>query len=396
MHKVKVDKNGGIYANIRGLYPKSNQTKVPYLEDLAIVSNAPFICLTETHLNPEILDAEIQIKNYTLFRSDRQGRTHGGVCTYVRNDLATSVILKDSNSYCDTLVLRIHQLNLLLINLYRPPKCPSNLFLQSLHTIKNIITSFEEHDKRSHDILLTTDCNFPQIKWTHGIGQYQEGRKVGQVGEDKVQIAALLEFAEEFFLHQVINSPTRLNNILDLLFTNNLHLINDHTVICNEKLSDHYIIKFNLNYADSNSKEDNKSKKSIYSTNLNEYDFQNASEELWMRFNLLIQKINFDEEFENLNTYQCLEKFYSLVCNTVDIIFEKKKGREEKDIFSSKNRIPRTIRVLMRNKSNISKSILTSKSGHKIANLRARLHEIETKLELFYQERRKNQKQLRK
>ena len=34
-YKVKVDKNGGIYANIRGLYPKSNQTKVPYLADLA-------------------------------------------------------------------------------------------------------------------------------------------------------------------------------------------------------------------------------------------------------------------------------------------------------------------------------------------------------------------------
>ena len=35
-HKVRTDKNGGIYANIRGLYPKSNQSKVPYLEDLAL------------------------------------------------------------------------------------------------------------------------------------------------------------------------------------------------------------------------------------------------------------------------------------------------------------------------------------------------------------------------
>jgi exonuclease III len=170
------------------------------LEDLANVTNAPFICLTETHLNPHVLDAEIQIKNYTLFRSDRVGRSHGGVCIYVRNNMATSVILKDSNAFCDTLVLRIHKLDLLLINIYRPPKCPSNLFLQSLEAIKQIINNFEEHDKRAHDILLTSDCNFPDIKWVNGCGHLQEGRDHGHLGEDRRQALALLEFAEEYFI----------------------------------------------------------------------------------------------------------------------------------------------------------------------------------------------------
>ena len=63
--------------NIQGLNPKSNQSKIPYLQDLANDSNAPFICITESHLHEDILDAELQIKNYTLFRSDRKGRTHG-------------------------------------------------------------------------------------------------------------------------------------------------------------------------------------------------------------------------------------------------------------------------------------------------------------------------------
>ena len=80
-YKIKVDRNGGIYANIRGLFPSTNKTKIPYLQDLANVSNAPFILLTETHLNPQIVDAEIYIENYTLYRSDRIGRSHGGVCT---------------------------------------------------------------------------------------------------------------------------------------------------------------------------------------------------------------------------------------------------------------------------------------------------------------------------
>ena len=120
---------------------------------------------------------------------------------------------------------------------------------------------------------------------------------------------------------------------------------------------------------------------------MNEYDFQNASEELWLRFNLLIQKINFEEEFESLNTHEMLEKFYLLICRNVDIIFDRK-GEGKAEIFTSKNKIPRKIRILMRNKKNISKSILKSKSGTKIAKMRKQLHEIETSLEEFYQERR--------
>ena len=82
-----MNKNGAIYVNIRGLYPKTNKSKVPYLADLANETKAPFICVTESHLTPEVLDAEISIPGYDVFRSDRVGRSHGGVVTYVRKDL---------------------------------------------------------------------------------------------------------------------------------------------------------------------------------------------------------------------------------------------------------------------------------------------------------------------
>ena len=95
------NKDGVIYSNIRGLFPKSNQSKVPYLCDLAKTKNSPLICLTETHLTHEILDAEISINGYNLFRSDRQKRSHGGVCTYVRKDLAAKIEMQFSDSYVD-------------------------------------------------------------------------------------------------------------------------------------------------------------------------------------------------------------------------------------------------------------------------------------------------------
>ena len=76
-----------------------------------------FVALTESHLNPEILDAEVTLKNYTSFRTDRKNRTHGGVITYIRNDIAPSTkILKSfSNSQVELLVTLSQRLGLMII-----------------------------------------------------------------------------------------------------------------------------------------------------------------------------------------------------------------------------------------------------------------------------------------
>ena len=385
-----MDKNGGIYANIRGLFPSTNKTKIPYLQDLALVSNAPFIVLTETHLNPNIVDAEIHLKNYTLYRSDRVGRSHGGVCTYVRNDLAAEIILKDSNSYCDTLVLKVHQLNLFLINVYRPPGCKSQLFIQTVESLRNLLKNTEQYSQSAPNILIFGDFNFPNIIWRQGSGYLNQQSDTRTLGEERKQAICLLEFAEEFFLDQLIKTPTRNRNILDLMFSNNHQLIHDYSVICNSRLSDHYIVKFCLNYEQNMTKTTSK-KKSFYKTKLNEYDFFNASEELWLRFNLLMTQINFEDLFKDSSTDEMLKKFYDAVEATVDIVFDKKEDPATKNDFSSANKIPRNIRVLMRRKSNLSKSILNSKSGKKISNLKLSLQEVELQLENHYKKRRENQ-----
>ena len=68
---LRNNQNGVIYVNIHGLTPKSDKPKVPYLSDLARETNALFIWVTESHLNPNILDAEISIPGYDVYRSDR-------------------------------------------------------------------------------------------------------------------------------------------------------------------------------------------------------------------------------------------------------------------------------------------------------------------------------------
>ena len=152
--------------NIRGLFPKSNQSKIPYLADLAKETNAPFICVTESHLNPEILDAEVAIPGYDIFRSDRVGRSHGGVVTYVRKDLVVKSELRKSNSYCDSLILHIPQLNLVLVNIYRPPNCPENLFDETLEFTSDFFRSLETQEMCANTYLVLGDFNFPFLKFT--------------------------------------------------------------------------------------------------------------------------------------------------------------------------------------------------------------------------------------
>ena len=82
---------------------------------MAIESNAPWIALTETWLKTEILNAELQIPGMTLFRANREGRTHGGCALYVRSHLTCDLVAAHSNRACDTLIVKIKSLNLLVI-----------------------------------------------------------------------------------------------------------------------------------------------------------------------------------------------------------------------------------------------------------------------------------------
>ena len=73
--------------NIRGLIPQTKPTKVPYVWDVLHDGDQLFIALTETWLQSHT-DAELNIDNYRLFKSDRvrprtKGRLSGGVALYI-------------------------------------------------------------------------------------------------------------------------------------------------------------------------------------------------------------------------------------------------------------------------------------------------------------------------
>ena len=67
-----------------------------------------------------------------LYRSDREGRKHGGCALYVRNDLTSQLVSTHSNRSCDTLIVKIKSLNLIVIVNYRPPDAKESEFKEQI------------------------------------------------------------------------------------------------------------------------------------------------------------------------------------------------------------------------------------------------------------------------
>ncbi len=129
--------------------------KLEYINNIAISQNATLIALTETHLDPNTLNAEIQMKGYTPFRSERPDRTHGGVIIYIDNNQPHSEITTYSDNHCSLCVVKLENQNLILATVYRPPDCPTDSFKQTLAIIEEAINKIDP----APDILILGDFN---------------------------------------------------------------------------------------------------------------------------------------------------------------------------------------------------------------------------------------------
>ena len=101
--------------------------------------------LTETHLSPNILDAEINIQDFNILRQDRKDRTHGGVLIYIKKQFVTNILSSNSNQFCDYLLVEIPELLLIMGVLYRPPNCPKDKFISQMTNINDKVNDFQKH-----------------------------------------------------------------------------------------------------------------------------------------------------------------------------------------------------------------------------------------------------------
>jgi len=78
--------------------------KMKSLQLLAQAEDLDVICIVESWLNAEILDAEISLCGYQCYRCDRN-RHGGGVVVYIRDCIATTTIV--DNTELELLILSL-------------------------------------------------------------------------------------------------------------------------------------------------------------------------------------------------------------------------------------------------------------------------------------------------
>merc|ERR1711954_168508 len=118
-------------------------TKVNYLNNLALMNNFLLISLTETHLSPNILDVDINIQDLNILRQDRKDRTHGGVLIYIKKQFVTNILSSNSNQFCNSLLVEIPELLLIMGVVYQPPNCPKDKFISQMTDNNDKVNDFQ-------------------------------------------------------------------------------------------------------------------------------------------------------------------------------------------------------------------------------------------------------------
>ncbi len=197
------------------------------------------LCITETWLNYDVTDAEVSLENYNIFRGDRQsGRRGGGVALYVKSEILPRCFALGFNidsSFAEVFARRIpHPSQLLLVlGVYGSPTSPEADHEQIILAIRLVAN-------QKGVCLILGDFNAPHINWQTGSCSVSNGFSM-----------KLFEVAEEEFLFQAIESPTRFregNNptILDLVFTKYPDDVSSVQMLAPLGNSDHAVILLEL------------------------------------------------------------------------------------------------------------------------------------------------------
>ena len=214
-----------MYFNARSIVNKLDELEIYTKEE-----ELDIIGVTETWLTDEILTSEFSLEGYTLLRKDRNdvAKTRGGgVALYVKNEI--NIIERDDinaqlfpeSLWCE-LVFKGEKT--LLGVCYRPPDSLA-VNNEALYSLINKVGR--------ENVIIMGDFNFPELRW--------EGDNSSTMNEHP-----FITCINDNFLEQLIDKPTRGENILDLILCSDSSFVQNVTVEEPFATSDHHIIRFDL------------------------------------------------------------------------------------------------------------------------------------------------------
>ena len=190
---------------------------------------------TETWLNHTILTSEFMPPTYQVFRSDRQTcTTGGGVLLAINSNLVSREELHlETNGEMIWASVSIKSYPTLYLGaFYRPHHGISLLDKQCLNELHLSISILPNN---CH-IILAGDFNLPDVDWSK--------KFVCPQCRYSALSNQLINITLDHNLHQVVTSPTRENNILDLVFINVPFLVQNASIL--PGLSDHDMVSVEI------------------------------------------------------------------------------------------------------------------------------------------------------
>ena len=306
--RVKVEL-GAILINARSILNKIDELRV-----LVAERNPDIVGITESWCYNEILDSELELNGYKLYREDRRdtfkGRG-GGVLLYISNSISSVEL--DNISGGEGYNIKFCRLqggsnkSLTVGIIYKSP----NIVEQNE---KNMIESLGKI--RDKHIVYMGDFNYPNINW----------ERLSARGKDY----DFLKMTQENFVIQHVDFPTRDSNVLDLIFSSEKNMVENVEVIGKLGCSDHDSLAFNINTYIERSKNFNK--------------IPDLGKANWDKINKSLGAINWENELKSLSVEESWNKLRGVIKNLSDQYIPLKKFRaRNKPLWLNRN-IMRVIR----------------------------------------------------
>lgn len=210
---------------------------VSIADEICMLSILPkIIAITETWLQSGVHFNFTSFEHYAVLRADRP-HAGGGVALLLHPSLRyveVPIGILDTDIsviFCDIIPSNnnVHHLRCILI--YRPPNYSARMSSNLCKMIQTLVDT-------QHDILLFGDLNYPDIDWPSL-----------SVRNNDAKSTCFLDLCLNLGLRQLVNFPTRIDNILDVVLVRSFNCLDRITCITSVppfSTSDHFGILFNV------------------------------------------------------------------------------------------------------------------------------------------------------
>ena len=212
---------GSASAFVPSLYLSNVMSLAPKIDEIRhVAENANFdcVCITEAWLQSHKHDNIVALNGFNLVRMDRTNTVHGGVCTFIKDNINFTVLddLQDESFEALWIKLRPDRLPrsyscIVLGTIYHPPRANNSAILEYLWKCLSTIESCFSNC----GLLIVRDFNRLKIK----------------------------RLQNSFGLKQIVNFPTRGKGFLDWVFTNLAEFYKDPIQRPSHGLSDHMSVE---------------------------------------------------------------------------------------------------------------------------------------------------------